>query len=102
MKIKIHAVPTRTPGQFYWSVKIDGNITHWPQPVGAYEYVKKYLKRYYKECAAYSMVTSLAVNLLSEDEFSLIKSLKKSKCKGISIRQYGYLKGIHERQIREW
>jgi hypothetical protein len=63
---------------------------------------KKRWKRYYKESAAFAMVSSLYSNLLSLDELDFIKHLVKVKCKGITKAQYGYLKGIHERQEREW
>lgn len=102
MKLKIKAIPTRTPGLFYWCVTTDKNTTNYSEYAGAYEYAKKYLKRYHKECSAYSMVQTLAFNLLESKEFELCKKLLKNKCKGITPKQYGYLKGIHERQKREW
>ena len=102
MKIQIKSVPTLRPGQFYWRVTIDSNTTNYADCGGAYDYVRKYIKRYYKECCAFSMVSTLSYNLLSTDELALVSKLRRFKCKGITKAQYGYLKGLHERQQREW
>jgi hypothetical protein len=102
LKIQIKSVPTRTPGQFWWRVTIGNNTTNYAEYAGAYTYVEKYMKRYYKECSAYAMIQTLAVNMLSVDESKLALKLKRTRCKGITVKQYGYLKGIHERQQRVW
>jgi hypothetical protein len=102
LKIQIKSVKTLIPGGFYWRVTIDGKTTNYADAAGAYTYAKKYLKRYYKESAAFSMVSRLSINLLSESEASIVKKLRRTKCKGLTAKQYGYLTGIYERQMREW
>jgi hypothetical protein len=102
LKIQIKSVATLRPDQFYWRVTKDGVSTNYAEYEGAYAVVAKYLKRAYKECSGFSMVSSLNATLLSEQELSLITKLRRTRCKGITKPQYGYLKGIHERQVREW
>lgn len=102
MKIEIKSVKTLIPGSFYWRVTIDNKTTNYADAAGAYTYAKKYLKRYYKESAAFSMLARISTNLLSEPELAIVKKLRRTRCKGLSPKQYGYLTGIYERQMREW
>lgn len=101
MKIKIKAVKT-VMGNYFWKVETPHNWNAFETNEGAFEYVRKYIKRYQKESSAASMVRILSVNLLSIKEAEFVYKLEKSNCKGITKRQYGYLKGIYERQQREW
>jgi hypothetical protein len=48
------------------------------------------------------MILALAANLLEADELALYTKLRKNKCAGITVKQYGYVKGIYERQKRAW
>jgi len=86
----------------YWIVEFRGERKIFEQYEGATNYALKIWKRYYKEQAAYSMLLGISINLLSVEEAEFYTKLSKSKCKGISKAQYGYLKGIHERQEREF
>ena len=85
-----------------WEVEVAGNFYHFAEFDSALKHLNKTLKRCYKEASAYSMARSISSNLLSIDEGDLVRKLNKSKCKGITPKQYGYLKGIRERQQREW
>lgn len=86
----------------FWGVEEKNTTTFFSSHKSAWEYVRKKLLRARKEASAFSMVSTIAVNLLSVQDRGLIDKLIKSKCKGITKAQYGYLKGIHERQEREW
>lgn len=86
----------------YWILWF-GNINKWFQSFEAAEREgKKIWKRYYKENAAFSMIEKIAQNILTIQELDFVRKLQRSRCKGISLKQYGYLKGIYERQQREW
>jgi hypothetical protein len=90
-----------------WSVAIPMsqggyNYHHFISPDGAFEFAKQWIKRFYKECVAYSCLQTIAVNRLSVEEHGLIQKLLRTRCKGITKAQYGWLRGIHERQEREW
>lgn len=86
----------------YWKLRM-GSYNNWFLSYEAATVeAKKRWKRFYKESAAFAMVMSISSNLLSIDEADLVRNLRASKCKGITKKQYGYLKGIHERQEREW
>ena len=96
MKIKLRKADK------YWIVEFRGERKIFEQYEGATNYALKVWKRYYKEQAAYSMVRNLSVNLLTVEEKLFRDKLIKVSCKGITKSQYGYLKGIHERQDREF
>jgi hypothetical protein len=89
-------------GGRYWYVKTPTTTTHYEHAEGAFTYAQKYLLRHRKEMSAFAMLDSISINLCSVEEADLIKKLKKNKCKGITKSQYGWLKGIYERQVREW
>ena len=86
----------------YWKARV-GNWNNWflSFEAATLEAVKQY-KRFYKESSAFSMVENIGANLLSARDQEFVAKLNKNKCKGITKRQYGYIKGIHERQEREW
>lgn len=86
----------------YWKLRM-GSYNNWFLSFeAAATEAKKRWKRYYKESAAFAMLGNISRNLLSIDELALVQSLHRTKCRGITKAQYGYLKGIHERQEREW
>ena len=85
-----------------WAIDINGRSEYFDTFDVALKRLNKVLKRIYKESSAYSMARTLSSTGLSIDEGALVRKLNKSKCKGITPKQYGYLKGIHERQQREW
>jgi hypothetical protein len=85
-----------------WAININNTLEYFADFNTALHRLNKLIKRVYKEASAYSMARTISANLLSIDEGALVRKLCKSKCKGITPKQYGYLKGIHERQEREW
>lgn len=86
----------------YWKLRF-GSYNNWFLTFeGASEQAKKLWKKYYKESAAYAMAQNISINLLTVVDSEFVKTMVKRKCKGITKQQYGYLKGIHERQEREW
>ena len=85
-----------------WAVEIDKKITYYREFDTALARLNKDIKRIYKESSAYSMARTLSSTGLNLAEGELVRKLNKSKCKGITPKQWGYLKGIHERQQREW
>lgn len=101
MKIILRSNPTLN-GQIFWTVQTPKSRTCYEHYEGALQFVHKYILRERKEMSAYSMVQAVSENLLNIDETALIRTLKRTKCRGITKKQYGYLKGIHERQEREW
>ena len=86
----------------YWNVDFNGAHRFYPDYLGAVTYADKTWRRYYKEQAAHSMLLALSANLLEADELALYTKLRKNKCAGITVKQYGYIKGIYERQKRAW
>lgn len=102
MKLKIKCIQNPLWIQSVWSVSFNGKTEEFNNPEAAVRWGVKQSKRFYKECAAYSMVCTTAVNLLSIKDSEFIQKLLQSKCVGITKPQYGYIKGIHERQEREW
>jgi hypothetical protein len=51
-----------------------------------------------REQKALDMLKKISMRLLSVREYHFIIHMDKSKCRKITKRQYGYLKGIWERQ----
>jgi hypothetical protein len=102
LKIKIHSTQTLIPGGRFWTTTINGKATHYTDYDAAFKAISKRLKREYKEAAAYSRVMKVSINLLAIHEQEFVKKLQKSKCRGITPKQYGYLAGIFERQERAW
>lgn len=68
----------------------------------AIEATQKRWKRFYKENVAYSIVQKLSINKLSEHEKDFVLKLAQTQCKGITKKQYGWIRGLYERQEREW
>ncbi len=89
-------------GRWFYIATADSGTTCYADFEGARQYAWKKLKRARKEASALSMVLNVSINLLSMQERDLIFKLQNSKCAGITPRQYGYLKGIYERQERAW
>jgi hypothetical protein len=87
---------------YVWTVDVGKARTYWDDFDKAMSWLKRALTREVKEAGAYSMARSISSNLLSIDEANLVRKLCKSKCRGITPKQWGYIKGIHERQQREW
>lgn len=102
MKLKIKCIQNPLWVCSVWRVEFNSITTDFNSNLAAITFADKQWKRYYKEQAAYSMLISLSINLLSIAEAMLHAKLLSTKCKGITKKQYGYLKGIHERQEREW
>lgn len=102
MKISIKSSPSLITGNIFWTVKTPTCTTSWPTHEGAFQFARKYILRYTKEHAAYSRVLEISMNTLSLNELQLVHKLLKTKCRGITPKQYGYLAGIYERQQREW
>lgn len=104
MRLKIRKI--KILYDHYWEVA--GFISdkyyclHFDNFEAACKHVEKAIKRARKEASAFSMVSTIAVNLLSVQDRGLVDKLVKGKCRGITKAQYGYLRGIHERQEREW
>lgn len=70
--------------------------------VAAQIYAEKLVTRAYKEMVAYSIICHLETWLLPSREEELVVKLRDLKCIGITKRQYGYLRGIWERQKGKW
>src|SRR5271154_4912033 len=87
---------------YNWIVVINGISVYFEDFDTAMKHMNKTLKRMYKEASAYSMARTRSSTGLNLAEGELVRKLNKSKCKGITPKQWGYLKGIHERQQREW
>jgi hypothetical protein len=97
---------TSLTGELFWVVKVTTDnkisVTSFATFDGASESVRKRILRERKESSAFSMVKNISINLLSHKDAELVNKLKSSFCLGITPRQYGYLKGIYERQERSF
>lgn len=102
MKIKIKANKSLVGGYFYTVLAPPHGKVVFETGEGALAYAHKFITRWQKESAAFSMVRQIGINLLNVADSCFIQKLQRNKCKGISKSQYGYLKGIYERQQREW
>jgi hypothetical protein len=89
-------------GDLFWIVDFNGAVTVYHNVHAAQEAAFKRYKRWYKENGAFSRLSKISDNLLSVEEYQFIQKMRKSKCKGITKAQYGYLVGIYDRQQREW
>lgn len=102
MKLQIYASKSTVLNYYYWTVRTPFSDSHYASFDAAQTYLNKFMLRYRKEASAYSMASTIAINLLDLKDQKFIKKMLARKCIGISKPQYGYLKGIHERQQREW
>lgn len=102
MKLKIKCIQNPLWVCSVWRVEFNGKTTDFNSNLAAITFADKQWKRYYKEQAAYSMLLTIAYNLLNSQDQLFVLKLKDTNCKSITKKQYGYLKGIHERQVREW
>jgi len=88
-------------GTKYWRASFNNKHEWFITLQAAMYWSMKEAKRWYKESAAYSMLRAVVQDRMTVREQDFIIHLP-AKCKGITKAQYGYLKGIHERQQREW
>lgn len=104
MKLKIKCIQNPLWITSVWDVTFADKTERFNSHLAAITYANKVWTRYYKEQAAFSMLQTIAVNMLciSNGDFDLCSKLNKTNCVGITKRQYGYLVGIHERQQKEW
>lgn len=86
----------------YWKARFNNRHEWFHTFDAAALWAKKEMKRFYKESTAFSVLNDLKKELLACRELELYDKLKRNKCKGITKAQYGWLRGIHERQTREW
>ena len=102
MKLKIKCIQNPLWVCSVWRVEFNNELSDFNSHNAAITFADKLWKRYYKEQGAYSMILNISINLLSNKDKELVEKLQKTNCRGITKRQYGYLVGIHERQVREW
>lgn len=86
----------------YWKARFNNKHEWFHSFAAAQLWAKKELTRFYKESVAWSILLDLNTKIMACRELELYDKLKNNKCKGITKAQYGYLRGIHERQQREW
>lgn len=85
-----------------WIVEFNKHETAFANYDAATEFALKIWKRYYKEQAAFARLESINPLKLSIRELDFYDDLSRTKCKGITKAQYGFLAGIYERQERKW
>lgn len=104
MKIQIKSTKSLLLNEVYWNVTLNNKTTSYSNYEAACIGAAKRFKRAWKEQAAWAMVQALIgwLQLLEVKEIEFIKKLMRSRCKGITKPMYGYLKGIYDRQTREW
>ena len=67
---------------------------------GAIHRLSRIIEQITREQKALKWLNSLTDQFLSCEEYVFIGHLRKTKCFGITKKQYGYLRGICERQPR--
>lgn len=70
-------------------------------PDGAFIFWLQIERQNVRELSAWAKLYKLNMRLLTLRETEFIKKLLKNKCFGITKRQYGYLSGIYERQVKQ-
>lgn len=65
---------------------------------GALNWWLRVEKQVTREIKAWNLLRSISLQLCEVQESKLIHGLMKTACHNISKRQYGWLKGIYERQ----
>ena len=86
----------------YWKARFNNRHEWFHTFDAAALWAKKEMKRFYKESTAFTIVGAITTTQLACRELELVEKLVRTKCKGITKAQYGWLRGIHERQTREW
>lgn len=65
---------------------------------GAVHELNRIIQRINREQKAYKKLPLIRKQLLSAKEFDLISKLEQRNCRNITVKQYGWLTGIIERQ----
>jgi hypothetical protein len=91
---------THTLYGYVWGAQVGKTITYWGDFDKALAALNRMMTRVWKEESAYSMVRTIRAIDLNVAEADLVRKLCKSKCRGITPKQWGYIKGIHERQVK--
>lgn len=66
---------------------------------GAVHELQRIGPRIYREQKAYRKLPQISRQLLSAKEYDMITKLEQRSCRNISVKQYGWLCGIAERQL---
>ena len=89
----------------HWTLSYpkSGNITTttFKFPDGAFAFWLQLEKQFVRESKAWAKIYGLNIRLLNMHDMIFIQKLLKSKCNNITKRQYGYLSGIYERQVKQ-
>jgi len=70
-------------------------------PDGAFNFWLKLEKQYIQDQKAWAKIYKLNIRLLNMHDMTFIQKLLKNKCANITKKQYGYLSGIYERQVKQ-
>ena len=89
----------------YWRLQIRDeyyNITSidYIFPDGAFKRLEIELQRAYWRIRAREIIPTINIRTLSAKESTFVYKMIKNNCIGISKKQYGYLKGLQERNLR--
>ena len=88
-----------------WYVGYDShtgfNRVAFAYPDGAFAFWLQLEKQFVRESKAWAKIYGLNSRLLNMHDMIFIQKLLKSKCNNITKRQYGYLSGIYERQMKQ-
>jgi hypothetical protein len=68
---------------------------------GAFAFWLQLEKQFVRESKAWAKIYGLNIRLLNMHDMTFIRKLLKSKCNNITKKQYGYLSGIYERQVKQ-
>ena len=107
MKASIHSVySVNTNSILFWEVCYNRNgtghaSTAFKYSDGAFAFWLQLEKQFVRESKAWAKIYGLNIRLLNMHDMIFVQKLLKSKCNNITKRQYGYLSGIYERQVKQ-
>jgi hypothetical protein len=85
----------------YWAVITHRGTTRFMYADGAFAFWLQLEKQFVRESKAWAKIYGLNIRLLNMHDMTFIRKLLKSKCNNITKKQYGYLSGIYERQVKQ-
>jgi len=96
----------RSPNSTFWAVMTMDEFgvrdeRHFIYPEAAFDFWRKYEAEAYRRIRGRELIHKIDGDLLSFKERIFVAGMYRKNCRGITIKQYGYLKGLYERHGKE-
>lgn len=99
---RVQGVIIRRSDSTFWAVMTMDEFgvrdnRHFIYPEAAFNYWRKFEAESYRRIRGRQLIPKINGDLLSDQERIFVAGMYRKNCRGITVKQYGYLKGLYER-----